>query len=212
MDKQIKISVVRAAREAGKILMGNFGTRYKIQAKTPRDLVSDIDLQSEQAIISILKKRYPDYNILAEEAGREKKQSEFTWIIDPLDGTTNYTIGNPFFNVSIALAKGNEIIAGCVHAPFTKELFYAEKGRGALLNDKPVTVSDKDDIKESLVAFCHGTNDTEVKRVTEIYRILKPAARDFTQMRSGALELAFVAAGRIEAYISNGSRTWDAAA
>ncbi len=212
MDERIKNTVVLAAKEAGKILMQNFGRHYNVRVKEPREIVSDIDLKAEKKILSILRKNYPQYNILSEEFGKERKKSESTWIIDPLDGTTNYTIRNPFFDISIALANGNEVVVGCVYAPVTNELFYAEKGKGAFLNGKRIKVSNIDSISKSLLTFCNGKSDFELERITRIFKELKPHARDFNQMRAGALELAFVAAGRVEAYISNGGKPWDAAA
>ena len=212
MDTELQGTITKAAKEAGKILARNFSGSYRVAAKGRRDIVTEIDIMSEEKIISILRGKYPDYSILSEEAGRMGGDTEYTWIIDPLDGTTNYTVKNPFFNVSIALAKRGKILCGCVYAPITKELFYSEKGSGSFLNWKEIRVSAEGSLGKSLLTFCHGKTGRELSRVADIFRILKPASRDFSQMKSSELELAFVAAGRVDGFVSNGGKPWDAAA
>jgi len=206
---------IQAAKEAGKIIMENFGKVHSIKMKSKRDFVTETDIQAEKKILGILKKEFPDYSVLAEESG-EHGEGEMKWIVDPLDGTTNYSIGNPFFNVSIGLAKktGNrwEIISGVVYSPVTGEVFSAEKGKGAFLNGEKISVSQESELSKLLLTFCHGNDESDIKRVCGFFQELKLKSRDFNRMRAGALELAFVAAGRIGAYISSGDMAWDSAA
>ncbi|HDI72919.1 MAG TPA: inositol monophosphatase, partial [Candidatus Altiarchaeales archaeon] len=125
-SKELEMAI-RAAREAGNLLMKYYG-RVTVGYKKDGSIVTDADIKSEKVIKSILNREFPDYSFLGEESGMEDRSSEYTWLIDPLDGTTNYCIKNPFFNVSIALAYKEEPILGVVYYPFQDELFYAEKG------------------------------------------------------------------------------------
>ena len=138
-----------AAREAGKILIEKYG-KVSFRHKKDKTIVSDADIESEKRIKEILSGEYPDYSVIGEETGHTTGKSDHTWIIDPLDGTTNYSIKNPFFNVSIALAKGNEPIAGVVYYPLQDELFHAKKGGGAYLNDQKIRVSQEKDLEKSV--------------------------------------------------------------
>jgi myo-inositol-1(or 4)-monophosphatase len=203
---------VRAAKEAGKITVDHFYRKHTVKTKTPRDLVTEVDIASEKRILDLIKKNFPDHSILSEESGKDQEASEYLWVVDPLDGTTNYSIKNPFYNVSIALTKNNKVILAVVYAPMTNEMFVAEKGKGAFLNGKRIHVSPERDFSKLLFAYCHGSTFDEIERITKIFAKLKPAVRDFSRMRAGALELAFVACGRLGAYISSGSNPWDVAA
>ncbi len=180
--------------------------------KTGRDLITGMDFKSEKRILSILRKSFPHYSIYSEESGKKMKDSVYMWVVDPLDGTTNYSIKNPFFDVSIALMKRNEPVVGVVHAPATKEMFYAEKGRGAYLNGKRIRVSKEFDISKTLLTYCHNSDDRNVMRITEVFRRIKPLPIDFNKMRAGALEIAFVAAGRVGCYLTCGFHSYDVAA
>ncbi|MFH1978707.1 MAG: inositol monophosphatase family protein [Candidatus Aenigmatarchaeota archaeon] len=203
---------IKAAKEAGKLLVEKFGDIHHIKDKGLKEDVTNVDMEAEKIILSEIKKHFPDHNILSEESGEENKSSEYTWIIDPIDGTTNYSVRNPFFNTSIGLAKNNEIILGVIYAPIINELFVAEKGKGAFLNDKKISVSDEQSLSKCLITFCHGKTDEDLKKISEIFGKLKKAAKDFDRMKSGALELAFVAAGRFGGFIYNNVRPWDVAA
>lgn len=209
-------AAIKAAKEAGKLLVENFKNIHTIQMKDSREIVTETDKASEQIILDILKKEYPNYAYLSEEAGKSPRDCEYMWVIDPLDGTTNYSIKNPFFDVSIALAgktfKGWEIISGVVFSPFTRELFFAEKGEGAFLNGERISVSKEREIKNLLLAYCGGSSDHHILRTVNLFAKIKPVCRDFNRMRAGALELAYVADGRLGGYISAGGKPWDAAA
>ena len=169
-------------------------------------------MEAERAIIKILRKKTPTYNIVAEETGAERHGSPFTWIIDPLDGTTNYSIGNPFFDVSIALVKEKEPILAVVYAPVTDRLFVAQKGEGATLNNQKIKVSSKNKLNQCLNVYCRGNDDKNMKRMNKIFPRLALSSKDFNRMRAGAYELALVASGKLCAYINPGTKSWDVAA
>ena len=135
--------------------------------KKDKSFVSIVDKSCEQIIKTTLQNKYPTYNFLGEETGLTENKSEYSWIVDPLDGTTNYKMKNPFFNVSIALAKNNIPIYAIVYNPLTKELFSAEKGNGAYLNGKQIRVSNNS-YDNALFTFCHGKT---TKAVTDILKI-----------------------------------------
>jgi len=180
--------------------------------KFDKSLTTKADMESEQAIKNILTKRFPNHAILGEETGRSGMDSDYMWIIDPLDGTTNYAFQNPFFDISLGLAyKGNPFI-GVILYPPQDELFYAEKGKGAYLNDARITVSGTDNIDSAIIAFCHGRDQESVKRMISAFSRLKPINNKVRQLGAAALELCYVACGRIDAFYMVGINPWDVAA
>ena len=203
-----------AAKKAGEVLARYFGQHVTIRAKDDigRDLVSNADLESEKMIIAEIKKYYPTHNIVAEESAREDNSSDHTWIIDPLDGTMNFLRGFPIFSVSIALALAEDVIVGVVFNPITKDLFVAERGKGAYLCDKEIYVSSRGTLAQAVVA----QNIDNSRKQREIYlRNLQNLFQDvegFRQFHSTALEMCNVACGRSEAFILNGANSWDIAA
>jgi len=211
MERELK-AARSAARGAGKILMKYYG-KVGAEKKADGTLVTKADKESEAFIKKKLSEAFPQYSFLGEETGHDDRKSEYTWIVDPLDGTTNYSIKNPFFNVSIALVKGNEPVLGVVYCPFQKEMFTAVKGGGAYLNDARICVSRQSDMRKSSVAFCHAWGDQEtIDRVTLVFHGFKSVISTFRQMGAAALELAYVAAGRIEAFVHLDLKPWDVAA
>jgi myo-inositol-1(or 4)-monophosphatase len=137
----MKKLAIEAAREGGRVLMQKFGTVLSISHKGEVDLVTEADRAAEEAIVSVIRNTFPRHDILAEEKDHGRSESAYRWIIDPLDGTTNYAHGFPMFAVSIALAVEGEVRMGVVYNPFHHELFFAEKGGGAYLNDVQIRVS-----------------------------------------------------------------------
>ena len=135
--------MIGAAKAAGVVILKNYKTVGKVKFKAPRSLVTKADILSEKTIIKTIRKKFPDHNFLTEESGAIKKNSKYTWIIDPIDGTTNFVAKIPEFAVSIALAKNDEILMGVVYNPCTNEMFFAEKGKGSYLNNKKLQVSKK---------------------------------------------------------------------
>ncbi|RLI88201.1 MAG: inositol monophosphatase [Candidatus Altiarchaeales archaeon] len=209
-SKELEMAI-RAAREAGDLLMKYYG-RVTVGYKKDGSIVTDADIKSEKVIKSILNREFPDYSFLGEESGMEDRSSEYTWLIDPLDGTTNYCIKNPFFNVSIALAYKEEPILGVVYYPFQDELFYAEKGRGAHLNDEKIEVSKQENMEDSVICFCHALDKETVETMSKIFRRIKLVNNTLRQIGAAALELSYVACGRVEAFLMIKLNPWDVAA
>ena len=206
---------VRAARAAGDIIVRSMDKidRLTITSKRNNDFVSEVDRKAEEAIIDILRQSYPEYGILAEESGVQGEDAEFQWIIDPLDGTTNYLHGFPQFAVSIALKQKDRIIAGVIYDPVAQELFTASKGDGAQLNGKKIRVSGKVGLKGSLLSTgfpYHDQSylDTYMKTMTQL---MAPAA-GIRRPGSAALDLAWLAAGRTDGFWEFNLSAWDIAA
>ena len=207
----------KAARAAGAII--NRGSQdldiLKISSKGPNDFVSEIDQLAEAAIIEILLTAYPGHGILAEESGREHgaQDSEFTWIIDPLDGTTNFLHGFPAYAVSIALAWRGVVQQAVVYDPTRNDLFYASRGRGAFLNDKRLRVSKRTRLADSLIGtgfpFRRGDN---FQRYLKMLEVMMPACAGLRRPGAAALDLCYVAAGWYDGFFETGLQPWDMAA
>lgn len=208
-----------AASSAGEILRKHWGKLETIKEKThPGDLVTIADLESEKIIIDILHNKYPDHSILAEESGvqflnQEKETNDFTWAIDPLDGTTNYTHQFPMVCVSIALLYKDEPQIAVVYNPILDELFYAKKGHGAYLNSVRINVSNVTEVSKSLLAtgFAYDRRLNPDNNLPEFCR-LTLISQGVRRMGSAALDLAYVAAGRLDGYWEQGLKPWDIAA
>jgi myo-inositol-1(or 4)-monophosphatase len=208
---------VKAARAAGAII--NRAALdlevLKVGSKGPNDYVSEVDRAAEQAIIETLLEAYPDHGILAEESGRAhgRKGSEYTWIVDPLDGTTNFLHGFPVYAVSIALAHRGQVQQGVVYDPTRNDLFYASRGRGAFLNDRRLRVSRRTKLAEALVGtgfpFRRGDN---FKRYLEIFERVMASCAGLRRPGAAALDLCYVAAGYYDGFFETGLSPWDAAA
>jgi myo-inositol-1(or 4)-monophosphatase len=212
-NNKIKKVALNAAHVAGKYLMHEFQSfdRSNIKLKSFTQIVTAADLGSEKIIINHIKNNFPQHHILSEEAGEKKSDSDYFWIIDPIDGTTNFTMHNPLWSISIGLAYQGELILGVVYAPMLKELYIAEKGKGAKLNGKKIKVSQISEGK-ILNAYCHGSDKKDVKRAIKYYSYQKLQQLDCRQLGSAAIELAFVATGRIESIVIPGLNSWDVAA
>jgi len=207
---------IEAARTAGKILKQYSGKAREIQLKDgeSKNLVTEIDKKSEEQIISILRRHYPHHEILAEESGRQEgASSEYRWIIDPLDGTTNFTHGFPVFCVSIALEVRKEIMLGVIYDPNFDELFTAEKGNGACLNGKQIRVSSISSLRKSLLVtgFPYNINQNPNHAIERFVKFLMNA-QAVRRMGSAAIDLAYVAAGRYEGFWEVDLNPWDMAA
>ena len=193
--------MIKAAEKASKTLIRDFGEVEKLQVsiKGPSDFVSNADLKAEKIIIEELKKGRPEYSIISEEDGSEiNKNQKNTWIIDPIDGTTNFLHGIPHFAISIALKKDNEIVSGLIYDPIKDEMFYAEKENGAFFNNQRIRVSKKKDLNGCLFATSGKSDD----------------AIDLSTRKTGsaALDMAYVGAGRFDGFFQNDLNLWDIAA
>ncbi len=210
----MKQFAIQTAKKAGKLILDHFNKLSKndVTYKSSHELVTKFDFESEKLIISEIQKKYPAHTIISEEAGELPKHSDYTWIIDPLDGSTNFKIGSPFWAVSIGLVYKGKIILGIIYAPAMKELYVAEKGEGAFLNSVKLHVSNQSDFTNAINTYCHGSDKNDIVKAVEIYNHLKFHSRDCRQLGSAALELGFVAAGRTESINIPGAHKWDVAA
>ena len=202
------------AREAGKILLGHFGRIRSGAPKNQRgDMVTQADLESESFIIRRISGEYPDHRILAEESGMlDIAEGECTWIIDPLDGTKNFTLCIPFFCVSIGILCGDRITAGAVYDPIHDDMFYAVEGAGAYLNGAPIRVSDQTDPGLMVVNLAWSKNSSDGRDFAEYAVGIVERTNYFRRLGSAALVMSYVAVGRLDASVSLDLKPWDAAA
>jgi myo-inositol-1(or 4)-monophosphatase len=205
---------IETAQEAGRILREEFDRPPQISYKGDVDLVTQADRRSEAAIVARLTKYFPHHAIVAEEGtGHESASaSEFRWHVDPLDGTTNFAHGYPCFSVSIALSQRDTLIAGVVLNPFYNELFAAARGRGAMLNGKPIHVSKVSTLSTSLLCTCFPVHKRLANPNIQYYWDFTLRSHGVRRDGSAALDLACVAAGRFDGFWEFGLQKWDTAA
>jgi myo-inositol-1(or 4)-monophosphatase len=206
---------IEAALEAGKFLKESVGKVLEVERKFGQEtnLVTQIDKNAEEIIINKIRRKYPDHDFLAEESGSHNKQSEYRWVIDPLDGTLNFTHGVPLFSVSIAVEERGEVVAGVVYEPNLDELFTAEKGKGAFLNRKPIRVSRINTLIESMIVtgFPYSIRDNPENAVQHFVNMLMKA-QGIRRLGSAAVDLCYVACGRFEGFWEVSLSPWDMAA
>jgi myo-inositol-1(or 4)-monophosphatase len=205
-------AALSAARRAGEVLRTGFGAEHVITYKGEVDLVTEIDEEAERLIREELLGTFPTYGMLAEEGGEFAGEEDARWILDPLDGTTNYTHGLPIFCVSIALERAGEVVLGVVHDPMGEETFVAQRGRGATLNDQPIKVSDTDELIRALVVTGFPYDRAEMPEALELFGRLAATTRGMRRLGSAALDLCYVASGRLDGYYERGIWPWDLAA
>ena len=208
--------MIKACEKASKILIRDFGELEKLQVskKGPRDFVTNSDVKAEKIIIEELKKARPNYSIISEENGLEKnKDTSNSWIIDPIDGTINFLHGIPHFAISIALKSHNEIVSGLVFDPIKNEMFIAEKGNGAYLNNSRIRVSNKKDIKNALIVTGGPKGASKIKdKIFSEYINVSKNVSNVRKFGSAALDIAYVACGRFDGYWQRELNYWDIAA
>ena len=208
---------VKAARAAGAIInrAALDVDLLKVNVKNPNDFVTEVDHASERIIIDTLLEAYPDHGILAEESGRTRgaKHGDYVWIIDPLDGTTNFIHGLPTYAVSIALTHRGQVQQAVVYDPARNDLFYASKGRGAFLNDRRLRVSKRTRMAEALIGtgfpFRKGDN---FKHYLKIFETVMQSCAGLRRPGAAALDLCYVAAGWYDGFFETGLQPWDVAA
>ncbi|MBD3259781.1 inositol monophosphatase [Candidatus Woesearchaeota archaeon] len=203
-------TAIKAAKAGGKILMKNFRKEHHVHAKGLRDIYTNVDVASETEIKKIIKKKFPKHGIIGEEKGESNTESEYVWIIDPLDGTNNYQSGIDFFNVSIGVAKNNELIIGVIYDPVRDELFTAEKGKGAFLNGKKIKTKQRTVLNHCILSTNPASTLNKFKAAK--YRRFWHKLRAPRIYGAKALELAYVACGRIDIYYNTSTFVWDVAA
>jgi myo-inositol-1(or 4)-monophosphatase len=204
---------IEAARAGGAVVRKGFEASHLISRKGRRELVTDSDRASEEAIIGVIRSRLPEDVVIAEETAPDLSESGRVWIIDPLDGTNNYAHGYPFFCVAVALEEEGTLAAGVVFDPLRNELFAAERGGGATLNGRPIAASESPSLLESLVAtgFPYERTDDSANNIANLNRFIM-AARGIRRGGSAELDLVYVSCGRLDGFWEQGLKTWDVSA
>ena len=206
---------VKAARRAATVI-NRASTQLDlltVQSKSPNDFVTEVDRAAEQAIIEVLRDAFPGHGILAEESGESGPESEFTWIIDPLDGTTNFIHGMPQYAVSIAQTKNGVLEHAVVYDPNTNEMFTASRGAGAFLNDRRIRVSRRTRLNESLIGTGFPFRQFDhVDAYLAMFKELTQKTAGIRRPGAASLDLAYVAAGRFDGFWEMGLSPWDMAA
>lgn len=216
MIHDILTRTLRVIEEVGDYQLVNFRTDgLSVETKfNINDVVTNVDKKSEEILLDYIRKNFPTHSIITEESGSLPNQnSEFTWIIDPLDGTANYSTGLPNFSISVALKQNDKTVLGIVYAPYLKELFYAILDGGAFFNGKPISVSECKSLAYSTVAtgFPVDKNHNPDNNIAELSRVL-PQVRAVRRLGSAAIDICYVAAGFLQAYWEMNLHIWDIAA
>ena len=212
-NKNVSVSAMeKIAREAGKLLMEKFHQHVKVEYKHEADLVTDADRKSEALILKRIRARWPKHNVIGEEGSRVAVGSDYCWLVDPLDGTTNFAHGFPMFCISLALERNSKRVAGVIYNPTRDELFAAEKGGGAYLNNKKIQVSSISQVGECLVAT--GLPSYKRQESLNVFFSHQMTLRTHAVRNTGsaALDLAYVACGRLDAFWESNLKPWDTAA
>ena len=218
MQQPMLNMAVRAARRAGTVIIRSLEKRddLEIETKSKNDFVTEVDRQAEAPIIDILHKAYPSHSILAEESGNSgatEKNSDYQWIIDPLDGTTNFLHGNPQFSVSIALKHKENIEQAVIYDPLREDLYTASRGKGALLNNRRIRVSKSTTLEGALLGTGFPFKQKEhLDTYLDTFKALFAYASDMRRPGSAALDLAYVASGQLDGFWELGLQKWDMAA
>jgi myo-inositol-1(or 4)-monophosphatase len=205
-------AALSAARSAGEVLRAGFGTEHAITYKGEVDLVTEIDKEAERVIREELLGTFSTYAMLAEEGGELAGEEDTRWIVDPLDGTTNYAHGLPIFCVSIGLERAGEVVLGVVHDPMREEIYVAERGGGSTLNGEPIKVSDTEELIQALIATGFPYDRAEMPESLELFGRFAATTRGMRRLGSAALDLCYVASGRLDGYYERGIWPWDLAA
>ena len=208
--------MMKACRKASKILIRDFGEVEKLQVsiKGPGDFVTASDKKVEKVLIDELQKARPSYSILSEECGEIKNDELFKWVIDPIDGTSNFLHGIPHFAISIGLEQEKEIICGIIYDPIKDEMFTAEKGKGSYINNQRMRVSSRTKLKDCIIFTGGPRQSSENKEIVlnEYKKFTSEVMIPIRKLGSGALDLAYVAAGRCDGYWQRDLNYWDIAA
>jgi len=202
------------AQKGGVILKENFGRlkQSQIELKGPHDFVTEVDKKVEALYAEEIRKAFPEHGIIGEEGTSDNPDNEWVWVLDPLDGTKNYSFEIPFFCTSICLLKNKEPVVSVIYEPVTDHLYWASEGGGAFKDDEPIHVSETDELEKSMLLYCHAPAPDAIKQAERYVVKLKTASRDASRLRSAGAEMALVAKGVVEAYLMNKLPLWDLAA
>lgn len=203
--------IKKISLEAGNIIRDGFGKKFSIEYKSNEsNLVTEIDKKSEKLITDFITQNYPSHSILAEESGKTNRNSEFTWVVDPLDGTTNFAHGLPIFAVSIGVQRNGETIAGAVYDVMSNNLYTAEKGGGSFCNDSPIKVTSQEILEHSLLVtgFPYDISQNP-ENALELFSKLTQKARGIRRLGSAAIDFCYVAKGVFDAFWEVNLHPWD---
>jgi myo-inositol-1(or 4)-monophosphatase len=203
---------LEAVLAAGEIVRAGFGKVQRLRFKGEVDLVTEVDERAERTIVEIIRRRFPQHTILAEEGSAGGQDARFRWIVDPLDGTTNYAHALPLFCTSIAYEEDGAIVLGAIYDPIRDELFLAQRGRGATLNGRRLAVSTNDVLLTCLTATGFPYDRAQLPRALRSFSALSAATQGVRRLGSAALDCAYVASGRLDAYWEHFVNPWDVAA
>lgn len=212
MERAYLEVALEAARRAGEVLVARLWDERTVEMKGYRDPVTEVDAAAEETIVSILREYFPDHAILAEEGGEREAVSPYLWMVDPLDGTTNYSRRNPMFTVSVALTREDQCLVGVVHDPLRDQTFSAQRDGGASLNGRRLRASQVEDISDALVGLDWAHADDARQDVLRRLSALAPRCRTIRALGSAALALTYVGAGWLDVYFATGLYPWDSAA
>ncbi len=211
-------TAIEAAQQAGKVIAARYPAGRDVTIKGYRDIVTETDIAAEAIILGLIRGRFPDHAILSEEAGGGKVGAGYTWVVDPLDGTTNYAHRIPVFAVSIALLEDGEPLVGVIHDPLRDQTFVAERGEGAALNgapgkrERPMRVSRVARLDHTVIGADWARSDERRSRVLAYLAQVAPRCGTIRVLGSATLALAYVAAGWLDAYFHLALKPWDTAA
>ncbi|MGA2136631.1 MAG: inositol monophosphatase family protein [Bryobacteraceae bacterium] len=205
-------SAVEIAREAGALLANYYERHVPYELKGEFDLVTEADRASEMLVVERLRSRFPSHGIVAEEGGGHTSSSEYRWFVDPLDGTTNFAHSLPIFNVTMALEQAGEMVAGVVFDPIRQEMFAAERGSGAWLNNRRISVSAVRQLDSSLLCTGFPSRKRHLSINVHFYHQVAMATHGVRRTGSAAIDLAWVACGRLDGFWEFGLNPWDMAA
>lgn len=205
-------AAVSAARAAGELLRTHFGRPLDVSEFLAHDIKLDLDVKSQELITQLLLDAFPEHALYGEEGIAGNQESEFQWIVDPIDGTVNYFYSIPHFCISIALRQREEIIVGVIYDPMRDELWQVEKGGPALLNGAPIAVSQRTRLSDAMLSVGFSKTKTTINAGLPLLEKYVQRARKCRLMGSAALDLAYVACGRLDAYIEQSVSLWDVAA
>ncbi len=201
-----------AAHRAGELLAERWGAEHTVTVKGYRDQLTEVDLAAEAIILALIRRHFPDHAILSEEAGAQGAAASTTWIVDPLDGTTNYARNHPTFSVSIAVAESGTLLAGVVHDPLRGHTFTAQRDGGALLNGQTINPSRTIRLSDALLGVDWAHSDDDRADVLRRLIRLAPCCRTVRALGSAALALCYIAAGWLDVYFARQLHPWDTAA
>lgn len=206
------VSAIEAAHAAGGLLRASFERPLSVDANEAHDIKLELDRRSQGLIESMLLERFPDHAIYGEEGVRGEPDSEFQWVLDPIDGTVNFFYGVPHFAISIALRRAGKIIVGVIYDPMRDELWAVEENGVPTMNGRPITVSGRTSLAEAIVSVGVAKSLDSINRGLPLFERMVRSAKKCRMMGSAALDIAYVASGRLDAYIESTISLWDVAA